>query len=153
MKGRQKKVFLFFAAALVIIAVLYFGSQTIRRDEGDGGGSTSPAKEEETMTIEEQKEQVEAQTGVTVKEDNTMTVDVGAIMEEEESMPVSRQEAQTAIVKRVGEGAEVTSMQLREDGGKKYWAAKVKKEKETYLVWISADTGEEYIFQKSAEER
>lgn len=152
MKGRQKGILLLFAAAVVIIAVLYVGSQTIRRDEGDGG-STSPAKEEETMTIEEQKEQVEAQTGVTVKEDNTMTVDVGAIMEEEESMPVSRQEAQTAIVKRVGEGAEVTSMQLREDGGKKYWAAKVKKEKETYLVWISADTGEEYIFQKSAEER
>ena len=95
----------------------------------------------------EQKAEVEAQTGVTVNDDNTMTVDIGAILEEEESVPVSREEAKTKIAEIAGEGSEITSLSIRENGGEKYWAGQVEKDGQTYDVWISAQTGEEYLFQ------
>ena len=148
-KGRITVLMICLAAAVILAGGLYMASQhkgDKNPDTGTAAQGDSPGGGTVAMTPE-QKAEVEAQTGVTVNDDNTMTVDIGAIMEEEESVPVSREEAQTKIAQIAGEGSEVTSLSIRENNGEKYWAVQAEKDGQTYDVWISAQTGEEYLFQ------
>ena len=148
-KGGRALLMICLAAAVLLAGGLYMASQNKggkSPDTGTAAQGGSPGGGTVTITPE-QKAEVEAQTGVTVNDDNTMTVDIGAILEEEESVPVSREEAQTKIAEIAGEGSEVTSLSIRENNGEKYWAGQAEKAGQTYDVWISAQTGEEYLFQ------
>lgn len=121
-------------------------SANVSEDKNKGSGDeTTPAKTEFT---EEEKERIESQTGVTVTEEGTVQVDIGAIQAEEESMPISQEEAAEIVIKELGDGSEIESMNVREEQDKYYWAVRAIKGGEAYQVWIDAETGETFINQK-----
>lgn len=112
---------------------------------GSGGISGTPVKTEFT---EEEKEIMESQTGVTVTEDGVMEVNIGEILAEESSVKITRDQAGDIAMESLGEGSEIGACDIREHEGVKYWVVQVDKGKETYQIWLNADTGEEFINQK-----
>ena len=107
--------------------------------------SEAPAKTELT---EEEKEQLEAQTGVTVTENGVMEVNIGEILAEESSVAITRDQAREIALESLGEETEIGACDIREHEGVKYWVVQADKGKETYQIWLNADTGEEFINQK-----
>ena len=107
--------------------------------------SEAPAKTELT---EEDKEQLEAQTGVTETENGVMEVNIGEILAEESSVTKTRDQAREMAHGSLGEEAEIGACDIREYEGVKYWVVQADKGKETYQIWLNADTGEEFINQK-----
>ena len=85
---------------------------------------------------------------MTVTEEGAVQVDIGAVQAEEESMPISREEAEELVIKELGSGSEIESMGVREKQDKHYWAARAIKGGEVHQVWIDAETGETFINQK-----
>ena len=157
---KQKRILLLAAAAVLILAAgiaIYMqhakspdkntaDSASVSEDKNQGSGDEATSVK--TEFTEEEKERIESQTGVTVTEEGTVQVDIGAIQEEEESMPISREEAAELVIKELGDGSEIESMNVREEQDKYYWAARAIKGGEVHQVWIDAETGEIFINQK-----
>ncbi len=119
------------------------------KDTGDtSSGDTGEAGEIKTEYTEEEKEAVESQTGVSVLEDGTVSVDIGSILEEEVSVKIKREETYDLVRESFGEETQIESADIREYEGTKYWAVHATKNNETYQVWINADNGEEFINQR-----
>lgn len=158
---KQKRILILGVAAVLILAAgigIYTqyakeisnknmaDSANVPEDKNQGyGDEITPAK---TKFTEEEKERIESQTGVTVTEEGTVQVDIGAVQAEEESMPISREEAEELVIKELGSGSEIESMSVREEQDKHYWAARAIKGGEVHQVWIDAETGETFINQK-----
>ena len=154
---KKKKAVILIAVAAVVVLI---GGIAIYRQTGNGSSSdgsentTADGEAGDSGTdvkmeyTDEEKARIESQTGVTVTDEGTVQVDIGAIQAEEESMEVSREEAGELVLKELGEGSELISMDLRQEQENYYWAARASKEDETYQVWISADTGDTFINQK-----
>lgn len=112
---------------------------------GSGDTSGAPVKTEFT---EEEKKNMESQTGVTVTEDGVMEVNIGEILAEESSVKITRDQAREIALQSLGKEAEIGTCDIREHEGVKYWVVQVYKGKEIYQIWLNADTGEEFINQK-----
>lgn len=150
---KKKNKILIFAA--VFIAAVVTGAVLYSQMTDSGGGKTADQSGQEQSTVEpktefteEEKERIESQTGVTVTEEGTVQIDIGAVQAEEESMPVSREEAAQSVISELGEGAEVVSMSVREEQEHHYWAVKATKGDEAYQVWIDAETGDTFLKQE-----
>lgn len=153
MKHHKKALFLStLTAALVAGAGIYMytqydivGNEEDISEEVREVASEAPAKTELT---EEEKEQLEAQTGVTVTENGVMEVNIGEILAEESSVAITRDQAREIALESLGEETEIGACDIREHEGVKYWVVQADKGKETYQIWLNADTGEEFINQK-----
>lgn len=146
MKQRRKTLVLSLLVALAVGIAVY------RQNTNDPpGGNTSDSETEitpKTEYTEEEKAFVESQTGVTVREDGTMNIDIGEILAEEGSVTINREDAQNRALESAGEGSEIVSADLRPYEGEQYWVVRTAKGEEVYQIWLNAETGEELINQK-----
>lgn len=124
------------------------GSTDTEQIENGGGKAEDSETLKNVGLTEEDRTRIESQTGVTVTEDGSVQIDVEVVQAEEESMPVSRQEAEALIIKELGDGAEITSMSVRKEQDRYCWAASAVKGGDAYQVWIDAETGETFLKQK-----
>ena len=81
-------------------------------------------------------------------EEQTVEVNIGEILEEEESAAVSREEAEKKILKEAGKGYEIERLGLEKYQDNMYWAARVVKGGEARQIWIDAEAGETFLNQK-----
>lgn len=121
-----------------------FTSREGKKSDVVESSSDIPIKTEYT---EEEKARVEDQIGVTVTETGTMEIDVGAILSEEASVKIKREEAENMVLEQLGADAQIETTGLREYEGVKYWAVRASKGGEVCQIWLNADNGEEFINQ------
>ena len=121
-----------------------FTSREGKKSDVVESSSDIPIKIEYT---EEEKARVEDQIGVTVTETGTMEIDVGAILSEEASVKIKREEAENMVLEQLGGDAQIETTGLREYEGVKYWAVRASKGGEVCQIWLNADNGEEFINQ------
>lgn len=155
---RHQKKALLLPAFVIVLVVLAAGmgiyTYTQYAPVGDeeevpgGGGELVSGEPSTTEFTEEEKERMESQTGVTVTEDGVMEVDIGEILAEESSVTITRDQAREMALGSLGEEAGIGACDIREYEGVKYWVVQADKGKETYQIWLNADTGEEFINQK-----
>lgn len=149
MKYRYRK-FLLLAGVLVTVVIIGIILYRIGADSG-GAGQTAQEQTQvkpKTEFTEEEKARVEAQTGVSINDEGIMEIDVGAILSEEASVKIKREEAENLVLERLGEGAQIETAGLREYEGVRYWVVRAGKGGEVRQVWLNADDGEEFINQK-----
>ena len=164
MKKKRKRGLLIVLMVLVIggIAGAFYISR-LRQGEESTGGTIASEREQagnsenlkeipsdiplKTEYTEEEKARVETQTGVSVTDEGTMEIDVGAILSEEASVKIKREEAENMVLEQLGGDAQIETPGIREDDGVKYWSVRASKGGEVCQIWLNADNGEEFINQ------
>lgn len=127
----------------------YHSEQTNEKSKADNSERSEQANASKKKEYtEEEKARIEEQTGVTVQNDGTVEVNIGEILEEEESAAVSREEAEKKILKEAGKGYEIERLGLEKYQDNMYWAARVVKGGEARQIWIDAEAGETFLNQK-----
>lgn len=149
-KVSQKRIlFLTVALVLILIVVIFlvWKAASVREthDADDADPEQSVTKTEYSR---EEKALMESQTGVTVDDKGTVEVDIGAVLAEEASVPVSRGQAEEKALSEAGEGFQIETLGLEKYKERNYWVAGVSKEDEARQIWIDAETGEVFIDQK-----
>lgn len=146
MKKRQK-IIPWAAVTLIVLAAaaalyLSFGRNAIQGGRGETGKESQT--EVKTEFTEEEKAQLESQTGVTVREDGVVEVNVAERQEAEENVTVKRDEAQEKVLGIMSEEAKILSAGLQNEADQTYWIVRAEEGDQVYQVWINADTGEIY---------
>ena len=154
MKQKKKLLLAVLIMAVVVLAgaggyyVLQIRAPGNAEGSQEDGQNTRGETAASTEITEEEKEIMESQTGVTVTEDGVMEVNIGEILAEESSVKITREQAREIALESLGEETEIGACDIREHEGVKYWVVQADKGKETYQIWLNADTGEEFINQK-----
>lgn len=122
----------------LIIASTAAGVLLIRKAKECGGIQTDVKRE----FTEEEKEYLESQPGVSVREDGVVEVNVAERKAAEETVAVTRQAAQEKALMAMSEEAEILSSGLQKETDGTYWIVRAQDSGEVYQIWISAETGD-----------
>lgn len=121
-------------------------SNTLVAEQVDTTASV-PQTFAKTQYTEQEKNYLEQQVGVSINEEGTMEIDVGAVLQKQQEFPVTRQQAENHMLQALGGQADSISASLRTYEGKTYWAVQAEKDGQSHYIWLDAETGEEFINQ------